>query len=385
MYNIQGNIQTSLGNFTMEGRWFRYSSFVPRLYNWCQSLGFEAGNIIPSRAFCSDESQGYPVILMTKHFAAFPFNHGRVGGIMAVDRHGPHAHHGEDLLIVHASHVGYDPETKHFGMYRRGQTEHSTCSSNCGKIHGTLEWYLNEYEFAKNNIFIDMRGDQCCLTIDNKYLSSNHPQSLALHLDKMLEQGANGEIVPLSSQSTSRTFRASAEFYAVMREYFIDTDVVAPIGKALLPEFFIYHHSDLSEDTDGSRQLEANLIGVMPSIVTSDEPLLTAAQANTQAEFDRAYRSISQEPAYQGRNLLYITGLNIDISPEKGQLFPLTKFVPWAAYVQLKTGESYVVEQDDLFNLLNDLSEENENQISMDDAIHSMEDAEEVILHLPQI
>jgi hypothetical protein len=200
----------------------------------------------------------------------------------------------------------------------------------------------------------------------------------------MLEQGAKGEITPLSSQSTSRTFRTSAEFYEVMRVYFIDTDEIVPIGKALLPEFFIYHHADLGEDTDGSRQLEANLIGVMPSIVTSDEPLLTAAQANTQAEFDRAHRTISQEFAYQGRNLLYITGLNIDISPEKGQLFPLTKFVPWAAYVQLKTGESYVVEQDDLFNLLNALSEENESQISMDDAIHSMEDAEEIILHVPQ-
>ncbi len=383
MYNVQGRIQTNLGNFTMEGRWFRYSSFVPRLYNWCRSLGFEAGNIMPSRAFCSDESQGYPVILMTKHFAAFPFNHGRVGGIMAVDRHGPHAHHGQDLLIVHASHVGYNPETQHFGTYRRGQTEDSSCSSSCGKIHGTLDWYLKEYEFAKKNIFIDMRGHQCRLTIDNKYLSNTHANRLVLQLDKMLEQSANGEMIPLSTKSTSRTFRANAEFYEVMREHFSGADGVVPIGKALLADFFIFH-SDLGEDNDGLRQLEVNLIGVMPSIVTSEEPLLTAAQANTQAEFDRAHRSISQEPAYQGRNLLYITGLNIDISPEKEQLFPLTKFVPWAAYVQLKTGESYVVEQDDLFDLLNELSEDNENQISMDDAIHSMEDAEEVILHLPQ-
>ncbi|MCK5917768.1 MAG: hypothetical protein KAG34_05055 [Cocleimonas sp.] len=383
MYNVQEKIQTNLGNFTMEGRWFRYSSFVPRLYNWCQSLDFEAGNIMPSRAFCSDESQGYPVILMTKHFAAFPFNHGRVGGIMAVDRHGPHAHHGKDLLIVHASHVGYNPETQHFGTYRRGQTEDSSCSSNCGKIHGTLDWYLKEYEFAKNNIFIEMHAHHCRLTIDNKYLSKTHPNSLVLLLDKMLEQRANGEFTPLSSQSTSRTFRANSEFYELMHEHFGSTEGIVPIGEALLAEFFVFH-SDLGKDNDGSRQLEVNLIGIMPSIVTSDEPLLTAAQANTQAEFDRAHRSISQEPAYQGRNLLYITGLNIDISPKKGQLFPLTKFVPWAAYVQLKTGESYVVEQDDLFDLLNEFSEENEHQISMDDAIHSMEDAKEVVLHLPQ-
>ena len=27
---------------------------------------------MPSRAFCSDESQGYPVILLAKHLRAFP-------------------------------------------------------------------------------------------------------------------------------------------------------------------------------------------------------------------------------------------------------------------------------------------------------------------------
>ena len=63
----------------------RYSLFVPRLYNLCRSLGFEAGNIMPSRAVCSDENQVFPIILITKHFGAFPFNHGRAGGIVATE------------------------------------------------------------------------------------------------------------------------------------------------------------------------------------------------------------------------------------------------------------------------------------------------------------
>lgn len=383
MYNLRGNIQANLGYFAMEGYWFRYSSFVPRLYNWCKSFGFEAGNIMPSCAFCSDESQGFPIILMAKHFGAFPFDHGQVGGIMAVDRHGPHAHHGEDLLIVHASHVGYDPESQHFGTYRRIQTVDGQCSSNCGKIHGTLEWYLSEYQLACNSIFVDMRSDHCRLTIDNKYLSTTSEQNLVLFLDKMLEQRAGGEIVPLSNQSTSRTFKASAEFYARMSWFFEeDANQRVPIGDALLPNYF-YFQSNLSEEIDGLRQLESNLIGAMPWIVTSSEPLLTAAQANIQAEFDRAYRSISQEPSYQGRNLIYISGLHVDISPKKGQLFPLTKFVPWAAYVQLKTGERYVIEQNELFKQLNQCSDENLDQIIMDEAIHAMEEAQEMILHLP--
>ena len=94
----------------------RYGKFVPRLYNLCRSLDYTPGKIMPARAFCADENQGYPIIQLTKHFGTFLFNHGRAGGIMATDRHRPHAHHGKDLLILQASHVGYDPETGEFGI-----------------------------------------------------------------------------------------------------------------------------------------------------------------------------------------------------------------------------------------------------------------------------
>jgi hypothetical protein len=69
----------------------RYSKFVPRLFNFCLSLGMKPNRIMPSRAFCSDENQGYPIMLIAKHSRSFPFNHGRVGGIIATDRHGPGA------------------------------------------------------------------------------------------------------------------------------------------------------------------------------------------------------------------------------------------------------------------------------------------------------
>ncbi|WP_287605303.1 hypothetical protein [Thiothrix sp.] len=382
MYNVRDNVQASLGHFRMENYWFRYSNFVPRLFNWCIELGFEPGKIMPSRAFCSDESQGYPVILLAKHFGIFPFNHGQVGGIMACDRHGPHAHHGKDLVIVHSSHVGYDPETMTFGSYRRIQTANHRCSSNCGKIHATLEWYLREYEFASQNIFVDMRADHCRLTLDNQYLSRSRERSLVLHLEKMVEHQHDGEMLPIAMQSTSRTFMATTTFFQHMRWFFNAGSGKQPIGDALLPEYFTYHTS-LREDTDGSRQLEQNLIGAMPWIVTSSEPMLTAAQANTQAEFDRAYRSISQDKAYRGRNLLYIAGLHVDISPSPEQAFVLTKFIPWAAFVQLKNGERYVLEQEALFARLQACNTDNPQQLGLDAAIQMMEDEEEIHLHLP--
>lgn len=381
MYNVHQHVQANLGHFRMEDYWFRYSNFVPRLYNWCLELGFEPGKIMPSRAFCSDESQGYPIILLAKHFGIFPFNHGQVGGIMACDRHGPHAHHGKDLVIVHSSHVGYDPETMTFGSYRRIQTANHRCSSNCGKIHATLEGYLREYEFASQNIFVDMRADHCRLTLDNQYLSRSRERSLVLHLDKIVEHNLDGEMIPLSIQSTSRTFMATPTFCQHMSWFFKPGDR-QPIGDALLPEYFTFHTS-LHEDVDGSRQLEQNLIGAMPWIVTSAEPMLTAAQANTQAEFDRAYRSISQDKAYRGRNLVYVAGLHVDISPSPVQSFVLTKFIPWAAYVQLANGERYLLEQDALFARLKASSAENPQQLQLDEAIHIMEEEEEIYLHLP--
>ena len=75
--------------------------------------------------------------------------------------------------------------------------------------------------------------------------------------------------------------------------------------------------------------MENHLINTMPWIVISPAPLLLAAQVNTQAEFDRTFRAIVRSQQYQEKQLLFISCLNIDISPQEGQLFPLTKCVPW--------------------------------------------------------
>ena len=154
MYQSQPGAVEPLADFRLDGTAIRYSRFVPRLYNLCRELGMQRGRIMPSRAFCSDENQGYPVILIAKHFGTFPFNHGQVGGIVATDRHGPHAHHGEDMVLIQASHVGYDPQTEQFGTYRRLQTENGDITSSCGKICGILGWYQEEYTYAQEHVLL---------------------------------------------------------------------------------------------------------------------------------------------------------------------------------------------------------------------------------------
>ena len=378
MYKTTGSISSLLGAFHMADVSMRYSQFIPRVYNLALSLGFEAGKIMPSRAFCSDESQGYPIILITKHFGSFPFNHGLVGGVVATDRHGPHAQHGQDLFIIQASHVGYDPKTNNFGTYRRLQTEKQTETSNCGKICGALDWYLHEYEFACNNIYLLKEKGKNKIIIDNQLLHSQREEGLILKLDQFVDVDKQGMPIPETSHSTSKTFTVSENLNKYLENYQWKIQAEA-IDKLLHPDLF-YFKRNISEHPEGRDHLEKNLINVMPYIVTSKWPALTAAQANTQVEFDRAFRSISQEPSYKGKKIFFVSGLNIDISPEKNQLFPLTKFIPWAAYVQDEQGNQQTWEQAELFEKLKAQSTENPDQINLEAAIEIMERTQEISL-----
>lgn len=365
---------SALDNYKLNGM-MRYSVFVPKLYNYCKSLGMKAGHIMPSRAFCSDENQGYPVILIAKHFGTFPFNHGQVGGIVATDRHGPHADHGDDIVIIQACHVGYDPDTGQFGVYRRLQTSDKCNSTSCGKIDQTIAWYRNEYTFTCENTLVGKRDKRITLTIDNQLLRDDREQGLFLRLEKLLANNEDGIAPPISAQSTSRTYFASEEFASTLGEV-LDSDN-APIGDRLTADYF-YYRKQISPDVEGRNHLEVNLLNSMPRIVTSRHPLLAAAQINSQIEFDRTFRTIAKNHNYAGKNLVFISGIHIDISPKEGQLFPLTKFVPWAAYIQKPDGTHFFLEQPELIEELNRQSSENPDQVELDEAIHVMEDAEEV-------
>ena len=378
MYSANIDIKGALDDFSLEDTTFPYNGFVARLYNFCRSLGFEQGKILPSRAFCSDETQGYPNILIAKHFGAFPFNHGRVGGIISTDRHGPHAHHGKDLLIIHASHVGYDSETHSFGSYHRRHTEHFERTPACGKIDSVIEWYLEQYAFAKENIFLHRYAEDLLVTIDNQILNENMKEGLFLYLDKFVEVGRHGEFHPHKSYSTSKGYVASQEF----RELLGDSAWPSmggrqPIGERLLPELFGFKRH-ISGDPDTHGQLEENLIPPMPWIVASKFPLLTAAKANTQVEFDRTYRTLVHAEGYRGKRVVFISGLNIDISPHQHQEFPLTTFVPWAASVQDQHGHCTLLEQGDIMDRLLEQREDNPNEVDLEVAIQHMKDAEEI-------
>lgn len=379
MFSTANLIQAVWSDFRIENMMMRYSAFVPRLYNYCKSQGFTAGKIMPSRAFCSDENQGYPIILIAKHFGTFPFNHGMVGGIVDTGRHGPHAEHGKDLVIIQASHVGYDPDTKTFGVYRRNQTTCQDQTHTCGKLAGVISWYQQEYQYALDNVFLEYVDGQHLVCIDNQIMNPNRKEGLFLNLDNILQRNDSGDFEIIRAYSTTKSYRAAEHFINDLMSAGYTPGDKQPIGTYLQPDLFRYKRQ-MPDEVHGYNHIEQNLLQAMPWIVTSHAPLLRAAQINTQVEFDHTFRSLVREKKYKGKKVVYVAGLNIDISP-KEQLFPLTKFVPWAAYVQNENGEHYTLEQAELMNCLMQQSTDNPDQINLEDAIHTMESAKEIKLH----
>lgn len=367
----------SVDDFRLGDRAMRYSVFAPKLYNYCLSLGFRRELMMPSRAFCSDESQGYPVILLMQRFGAFPFDHGRVGGKVATDRHGPHAHHGEDLVIIQASHVGYDPVSRRFGVYQRPRIEGRGFGENCGKLCGILHWYRGEYDRAARSILCGTLGQEPAIYIDNHLLAQDREEGLFLNLEFLID---SNDPLPRKNLSTSKAFFPSQHIQkAVSREKW--TMLRTTIGSHLSAEMFYFRRKPV-EGPEGQDLLEAALSSAMPTLVTAKHPALDAARYHTQVEFDRTYRSVQTAPEYQGKNLLFIAGINIDVSPPEGLPFPLTKFVPWAAYWRLRDGQFKLLEQDELVDALREQSAENADLISFDAAIDGMSGAPSVSLPL---
>lgn len=291
---------------------------------------------------------------------------------MAIDRHAPHTEHGKDLVIIQASHVGYDSQLKLFGGYRRLCTEHHDISANCGKIDAVLHWYEHEYHFAMNNIFLHKEKNECFITIDNSLLNNTRREGLFLHIDKILLKEKN-EFCLYQTHSTSKTFRSSEDLVKA----FGSVSEKRVIAKDLLADHF-YFTKNITGEAKASNQLEYNLLPVMLWIVTARAALLEAAKANTQVEFDRAFRTLVKEEGYQGKRVVYISGLHIDISPLPGQVFPLTKFIPWAAFVQKADGSREIIEQQALCKLLREQRDENVDEVDLEESISVMEHVEEI-------
>jgi hypothetical protein len=187
--------------------------------------------------------------------------------------------------------------------------------------------------------------------------------------------GNGGIIQPVTAASTSQVYEVSDEFRQSIdaTNYQWKSGAGEPIGDLLTEDLFFFRED--FHETDESILLERNIIEFMPNIVTAPNPPLRAATINLQLEFTRVVESIRRGTEYKGRNLLYIAGLNLDISEYDD--FPATNyFVPWAAHIQLE-GEgpaeyAHPMEQDELYANLMTHSIENPDQVNLKEEIGRM-------------
>ncbi len=216
-----------------------------------------------------------------------------------------------------------------FGQYRRLHTAAQGFTGSCGKIEHIIAAYKAQFDYACENIRLLHYEGRPAVLIDNHLLSRALKEGLFPITDNPIQDAVNRILPrPLAARSTCNIYAAANTLIARLGDAAWPREGSSPIGKHLSAEDF-YFRREWGDADQELNQLERNLIAPMPWIVTSKHPLLTAARANTQAEFDRTYRSLVQEPAMCDKNLLFVAGLNIDISPETSDDFPLTKFVLW--------------------------------------------------------
>ena len=360
MFSPVANIESIIPGFSME-RNFRFSQFAPRLYNYVtKKAGMEAGVIMPARAFCSDGSQGYPTMVLAKHFGTFPFDYGQIGGTFDFNRSPAFVTHGRDMVVVQATHVGYDPVTNKYGKYPRHRTscdpEKVVCTANCGLVAIITTPYSEAYKAAASQTLVakNRATGEYQVRLLNFFLAkentSRAPVSVQFDIPRMLRvtagsAGAEGVAKYVSQDPVSRTFVASDEFARHLSQYkqFADESSVedgkfVPLGDALTPAWFKFPRAAGGAELG---QYEKNVRDQMEWVVTQPEPLLAAAQACAQAEFQRFLTEVSFAKSwFENRNLFYVSGIMIDVSPSTDQLgsgcafYPRSLFVPFAAYSQ---------------------------------------------------
>jgi hypothetical protein len=210
---------------------------------------------------------------------------------------------------------------------------------------------------------------------------------IVVHLDRMLakDPAKDDSFWTVEYRSTSKVFKASVYLADMLAAE--ATGFPQSLGKLLVPSLFKFKEKNASHSSEGIDQLRANLAPYMPLIVCSEDPLLEAAKVNTMKEFDRAYRSILRSDCFRGRNLLMVSGLNIDLNSTRDHktLFPGTSFIPFAAYHQ-QAGRNgghdvgFVIEQDRLFERLMQQSGTNEHELNLDAQIETNKNQEEVMI-----
>ncbi len=201
------------------------------------------------------------------------------------------------------------------------------------------------------------------IKIDNQLCDGSRHEGIILRLEFLIKSQNR----PFAVCSTSQIFAASDHLSQLLLAH--ATETPQAIGEHLNWNHFFFRKA-IAANLDGPDQLSANLFPFIPQIICSAHPMLSAAKVNTMKEFERLYRSCLRTECFKRRNLLVVSGLNIDLhSQQQRNPFPGTQFVPWAAFHQRANGEQRIIEQKELHEALSSQSLENPHAVDLERAI----------------
>ena len=133
---------------------------------------------------------------------------------------------------------------RHSALTAGFQAEAHECSDACGKIGGVLSWYLDEYTFARENIFLGRRNGDCIVTIDNQLLNEGRGEGLFLQLERLVQMD-NGNPQLVQTFSTARCYRASADLVAMLPDDSWPDEGKRAIGQYQVPELFSFKRNEI--------------------------------------------------------------------------------------------------------------------------------------------
>jgi hypothetical protein len=375
-----------------------YAKFVSSLKSLAvQEYKLNPKTILPCRSVCSDESEAQVTYALDSFFGNSTFNFGRVGGLIAVDRTPAAAHHGKELVIVAATHVGYNPKLNELnsrfgsifrprmGLNKEDGTAYSTC---CGKLLGTISPFLKLYNLASNKkiniVMKKINGEEKYCIVINNHLLKQKDNFVMLNLNyKRLIKHLNDMPIVIEGRANSTVYELSEQFYEqhIKDKFNLKEESPVPIGKLLTSEYFTFEQSNILETEEGSHLILKNLLPYMSRIVSHPIPELAVANITIAHEFSKAvtlFRTQQEELGIVTRAVLLVAGINLNVYDEelakKDELLGYqVYFCPYGAYFKPDSGNTYgkVLEREELVSLL--------RKQKNDSTMHSLTEAVRVI------
>lgn len=329
---------------TIKGRLIPYEEFLPRLKNFCLSLGFKKTMAMSQEPSPSQETESadIPVSLFTANGITCPA--------------------GNDSVIILSTRVPYEPSWGVYGGLPRPLIHERIDRRTDETVSNFIAPYLAQYHFAQKHIYLTKKeAGQYLVTLPTNLLSQetkSGSNNLKIRLDKFTVPNVDGLFVPLLVADSFVSFPISEQFLQHLSDNNFSWEMgkFQRIGALLTAELFSFTETEQLSNSNGSESSKSiffkTLLPGMNCIVTHANPQLRAAIIHLKSEFSRMVDELLRNKVESSSgNLLCVAGLDIDVAAFKGR--GERYFVPWAAYLQQDQRQdndtNNQLQQDDLF------------------------------------